>query len=361
MPCPTNRVIVACAGSGKTTRLVERALEDHPRRVAMITYTNNNAREILSRFCELRSGVPTHVDVMTWFGFLLRECARPYQRSKYNEPPIEGLTFVNKRSTPYVKEADTARYYTSLSGGIYSDKISRFVVECEQNSGGAVTRRLERIYSPILIDEFQDLAGWDLEVVRALLETGVEITLVGDPRQHIYSTNPAKKNEQYLGAKVLGLLEKWEKAELCTVESLNTTYRCPQEVCEFANRLWPGMPEMTSAVAASGDHVGAYLVPEDSVHDYLEVVRPQVLRHDRRSKDYGADALNFGLAKGLQFQDVMIVPTGPIRKFLKAGEVDAVMKARDKLHVAVTRAQRSVAFAYNGPSSIVAKTWPPEA
>lgn len=130
MPSPTSRVIIACAGSGKTTRLVEHALQNQPRRVAIITYTNNNAREIIGRFGELNSGVPSNVDVMTWFGFLLRECARPYQRSKYDEPPIERLTFVNQRSAPYVKEVDTARYYTSLSGGVYSDKIARFVVAC---------------------------------------------------------------------------------------------------------------------------------------------------------------------------------------------------------------------------------------
>lgn len=196
--------------------------------------------------------------------------------------------------------------------------------------------------------------------MHALLQAGVEVTLVGDPRQHIYSTNPAKKNEQYLGAKVLELLEQWEEAGLCTVESLNMTYRCPQEVCDLVNRLWPGMPEMTSVAAVSGDHIGAYLVPEDRVHDYLEAIGPQVLRHGRKSKDYGADALNFGLAKGLQFEDVLIVPTGPIKKFLKTGNVDAVIKGRERLHVAVTRARRSVAFAYDGPSTIVTKVWQPK-
>lgn len=325
----------------------------------MVTYTNNNAREIAARFGDLNSGIPPNVDVRTWFGFLLQECARPYQRSKYDRPPIETLTFVNRRSAPFVKEVDTARYYTSPSGGIYSDKIARFVMECEKYSGGAVTARLSRIYSGILIDEFQDLAGWDLEIVHALMQAGLEVRLVGDPRQHIYSTNPAKKNEQYLGGNVLQLLQQWEKDGLCALESVDTTYRCPQDVCDFANRLWPGMPQMTSAANVSDDHVGVYLVAENQVQDYIQTIRPQVLRHDRRSKGHGANALNFGLAKGLQFEHILIVPTGPIKKFLKTGSVDVVMKGRDRLHVAVTRASKSVGFIYSGTSAIVSNVWAP--
>jgi DNA helicase-2/ATP-dependent DNA helicase PcrA len=98
MPSSDNRVIIACAGSGKTTRLVNEALADRERRIAIVTYTNNNTREIVRRFGEINSGVPRHVDVLTWFGFLLRECARPYQRSKYSERRIESLAFVNQQS-----------------------------------------------------------------------------------------------------------------------------------------------------------------------------------------------------------------------------------------------------------------------
>ena len=80
MQSSENRVVIACAGSGKTTRLVKEALTNRSRRIAIVTYTNNNAKEISKRFGELNSGIPKHVDVVTWFGFLLRECARPYQR-----------------------------------------------------------------------------------------------------------------------------------------------------------------------------------------------------------------------------------------------------------------------------------------
>ena len=145
MPSSENRVIIACAGSGKTTRLVEEALDNQARRIAMVTYTNNNAREISARFGQRNSGVPKHVDLMTWFGFLLRECARPYQRAKYTEKRIESLLFVNEQSAKYVKETDTRRYYFANGELIYSDKIAKFVFECEDKAFQAVTARLGKI------------------------------------------------------------------------------------------------------------------------------------------------------------------------------------------------------------------------
>lgn len=219
MPLSENRVIIACAGSGKTTRLVTEALADGERRIAMVTYTNNNKREISNRFGDWNSGTPKHVEVMTWFEFLLRECARPYQRSKYAEKRIKSLRFVNQKSAQGVREADTRRHYFADGELIYSDKIAQFVVHCERNSCKAVTARLAQIYTDIFVDEFQDLAGWDLDVIEILLRSSIRITVVGDPRQHIYSTNPSPKNRRHLGPGLVSLVKAWEKKEFCSLDS----------------------------------------------------------------------------------------------------------------------------------------------
>ena len=359
MPLSENRVIIACAGSGKTTRLVTEALADRDRRIAMVTYTNNNTREIGKRFGERNSGIPKYVDVMTWFGFLLRECARPYQRSKYAEKRIESLLFVNQQSARCVKEADTGRHYFANGELIYSDKIAKFVVECETKSSKAVTARLRQMYTDVFIDEFQDLAGWDCEVIEMLLQSGIRVTLVGDPRQHVYSTNPSRKNKQYLGIKVVNLAEQWEKNGLCSLEHMSATHRCSSAICEFSNALWPGMEAMTSLQNDTTDHDGVFLVAENVVAKYIQCYRPQVLRHDKKAKTYGSEAVNFGLAKGLQFDRVLIVPTEPIKKYLQTGTLNHVQKARERLHVAVTRARHSVAFVFDDPSPVVPNRWIP--
>lgn len=357
MPSSENRVIIACAGSGKTTRLVNEALTERDRRIAIVTYTNNNTREISKKFGELNSGIPEHVDVMTWFGFLLRECARPYQRAKYSEKRIESLLFVNQQSARYIAETDTNRHYFANGEFIYSDKIAKFVIECEDKSSTALTARLGQLYTDVFIDEFQDLAGWDLEVIEMLLQSGISVTLVGDPRQHIYSTNPSSKNNQYLGINVVKLVEEWERRGLCSVEYVSETYRCNTAICESSNALWPGMDGMRPLRSDTSGHDGVFLIGKDVIEKYIRLFKPQVLRYDKRANTYGCEALNFGVAKGLEFDRVLIVPTAPINRYLANGDVQKIEKSRDKFHVAVTRARHSVAFVYDGTSVVVTNRW----
>lgn len=361
MPSRENKVIIACAGSGKTHDLVKKALSGSDRRIAIVTYTNNNTREIIKRFGELNGGVPKHVDIATWFGFLLRNGARPYQRSRYADQRIESLLFVNSQSTRGVAENDTRRYYFASGNLIYSDKIARFVLECEAASGQRVTARLRQIYTDVFIDEFQDLAGWDLNLVEMLLRSGIRIMLVGDPRQHIYSTNPSRKNKQYLGIKVVELIQKWESKGLCQIVPMSGTRRCNQAICDFANGLWPGMEDMIALTDVRTQHDGVFRVAPSAVEDYVRRFRPQVLRHQWRKKapPYEQLGLNFGVAKGMQCGRVLIVPTVPIKKYLKTGELKHVEKGKDRLHVAITRAFHSVAFVYDGPSVVVPNRWPP--
>lgn len=185
------------------------------------------------------------------------------------------------------------------------------------------------------------------------LQSGLRVTLVGDPRQHIYSTNPSGKNRQFLGDKVVKWVEKWEQRGLCTLEHMSGTYRCNQAICDFVNGLWPGMDAMDPLMNDTTDHVGVFLVAENAVEQYVQRFNPQILRHNKRAKSYGYEALNFGIAKGLQFERVLIVPTGPIKKYLETGELEHLKTSKDRLHVAVTRARHSVAFVFSGQSPVV--------
>lgn len=359
MPSRDNTAIIACAGSGKTTRLVTDANSRDDRRIAIVTYTTSNTREIAARFRAINGGVPNHVDVMTWFGFLLREVARPYQQSVYADERIVSLCFVNQQSARYSREADVRRYYFAGGADIYSDKISKFALKCDQRSGGQVIARLQEIYTHVFIDEFQDLGGWDLNLVEWLLKSEIGVTLVGDPRQSVLTTNPSRKNQRYRKSGVTTLLEKWEGDGLCKIETMSESYRCSQPICEFVNRLWPDMEPMVS-VAATGDtgHDGVFLVAESDVDAYIRQFHPMVLRRDRRSNSYGYPAMNFGVAKGMECDRVLIVPTGPIKTFLKTGDPDP-LREKDKLHVAITRARHSVGFVFDGKAAIVPQRFIP--
>lgn len=107
-----NRIVISAAGGGKTTRVVDQALalEQGQGPTALITYTRNNVREIQLKAYERVRTIPSHVEVISWYSFLLRELARPY-RSAMHASRVDGICWVEGKSVPYIPEAKTSGHY----------------------------------------------------------------------------------------------------------------------------------------------------------------------------------------------------------------------------------------------------------
>src|SRR5258708_5214727 len=176
------KIIVAAAGSGKTTRIVSDALHDAGKRSLIVTYTLNNLAEIKKKLLELNGCIPENIEVRTWFSFLLQECARPYQKCVY-EKRIASIAFVEGRSPGGISKTNTSPYFFADGQYIYTDKISEFSCLCNERMNGQVIDRLRNIYDCIYIDEVQDLAGYDLEFLEGFLKAKFDMVLVGDHRQ----------------------------------------------------------------------------------------------------------------------------------------------------------------------------------
>ena len=349
--------MVACAGSGKTTRLAKRAI-DSSSRMAFITYTENNEAAIRRKLLEVLGFLPLRVTVYTWFRFLLHECVRPYQQSVLRDRCAAGILFTPKKSRPFVPHSDTARYYLAGDSRIFSDKLSQLAVDCERASSGSVTKRLSQMFDELLLDEFQDLAGYDLDLLEIFLRSSLKVTAVGDPRQHTYRTNPGSKHKKYRGAGILKLVRNWERNHLCEYQEATHSYRCRQEILTFADRLWSGFEATVSRNPRVTGHDGVFSVRPRDVSAYVALFAPQLLRYDMRTKTDGLPAINFGAAKGLQFERVLIFPNGPVRKFLESGDPNCV-GSRERLYVALTRAEQSVALVHSGVDAAGCSQWLP--
>lgn len=337
-----NLVILACAGSGKTTEIVDMAIKGSGRTL-LITYTQNNEREIKEKFYRSNACIPPMCDVMTWFSFLLSHFVRPYQRA-YRESRISEIAWINGKSAQKIPESNSEKFYFSPQGKIYRDKISQFGVNCDARTNGKVIKRLAQIYSTIYIDEFQDCAGWDLEIIELLFRSGIRVVLVGDHRQHTYSTNDSPKHKPYRGEGLLKLVTQWKKKGMCEIQQRNENRRSCQSICDLADQIFPHTERMVSNSSTPTDHDGVFAVNSASVVSYCATYSPKVLRWDKSTKCEGHDAMNFGQSKGLGFDRVLIFPNGPIKKFLEKNDVQAIAKAKPKLYVGVTRARHSVAF-----------------
>jgi DNA helicase-2/ATP-dependent DNA helicase PcrA len=304
------------------------------------TYTNENLRQLERRIAEVEGTVPPNVHLMGWFTFLLSQGIRPYQTAWFPRPGhVRGLNFVATQR-PRVKR-EHPRYFLDTNNDVWRDWASDLVCRIDEASGSAVIRRLEDIYDHVFVDEVQDLVGYDLDVLDLLFAAKFDVTVVGDPRQHLFATNNNRRNTKYRGP---GLIDWFaERARVCERDDRHVSYRCNQGICDFASALFPDYPAIHAASNDVTRHDGIHEVSRFDVLEYAEKHRPQVLRPDKRMDTQGLPAMNFGISKGSTFDRVLIFPTNPMLAYLKHLD-PSQLKRPATLYVAVTRARHSVAF-----------------
>ena len=266
-----NKLIIASAGAGKTTFVVKDALEkaSQGKRVLITTFTEACESEIYQKIIDEYGCVPENVFVQTWFSFLISHGVKPYQGQLFSFD-IKGMLLVNGKSGLKFKgerfpvywgeEENFEKFYFSSQRKIYSDKLAQLVIRCETASKGRAFDRISRCFDVIYIDEVQDLAGYDLEVLDCLFKTTTDIVLVGDPRQAIYSTNNSRKNKKYVKSEIVNFFED-SKLEIETDDtSLIINYRCPQPICDYSNLLYPDLPKSNSGNNQNTGHDGLFLL-----------------------------------------------------------------------------------------------------
>lgn len=340
--CSNNKLIIAAAGSGKTTFLVNEALKKGQGRILITTYTQANEEEIRRKFIKINKCIPENVTVQTWFSFLLQHGVRPYQGCKFDKD-INGLVLINGTSAKGVAEKETQKHYFTENQKIYSDKLSKFVVRCNEQSGGSVVDRLSRIYTDIFIDEVQDLSGYDLEFLKLIFQCKTNILLVGDPRQGTYSTSNSSKNKKFKKAKIVNFFEDDSLVVEKDDNTLTINYRSCAAICDLSNKLYPDLKKTTSGNTNNTGHDGVFFINTQDIENYLSKYRPIQLRWDSRttiSENY--KVLTFGLSKGLEFERVVIYPTPQFIAWIKNNNSELAPTSRSKFYVAITRASHSV-------------------
>jgi superfamily I DNA/RNA helicase len=219
------------------------------------------------------------------------------------------------------------------------------------------------MYDEILVDEVQDLSGHDWEVVDVLLRSTIQVRMVGDIRQAVLSTNPrSSKNKRYAYADAVNWFREREARGMLTIDEMATTWRCRPEIAAFADTIFDaswGFPSTASENKLETGHDGVFLVRHIDVREYMEHFRPRCLRHSASSgRDLDLEYINFGLAKGMAWERVLIVPTRGIMDFVQSRVyLDAVPAAR--FYVAVTRAAQSVALVVDDPGASELPYWTP--
>jgi len=333
-----NKVIVAAAGSGKTTFIVNEALKNAPKKTLIVTFTNKNREEIEKKIISLHGYIPNYIVVKSWYSFLLADLIRPYQNVIYEER-IEGVYFPNGPINRYFSKSNIKAYFLNAKNEVNKDRLSELAELIAQKSEYKNITRLSELYDYLFIDEVQDMAGYDLEIFDFLMYSPINTLFVGDIRQATYSTNNTIKNKKYRGMNIINYF--LERESICKIDqSLNINHRCNQMICDFADSLFTDLVSTVSKNEECTGHDGVFIIHPDHVEQYIYTYNPQCLRYDART--LLPKAINFGDSKGLTFDRVLIKPTAKMEQYLKNGELNLDETTLAKFYVAVTRAKYSV-------------------
>lgn len=340
-----NIVKMSAAGSGKTYDICKDALEKAKsgNRVLITTYTNRGAESVRKEIRLQNDGVlhPLAV-VKTWFTFMMSDLIKPYQR--YLTGEIGGVkAFDYSRTHGFINYGKTGEKKKYITDGknVRANEGSSLVCLLNHLSGGKVISRLEENYHTIFFDEIQDMAGYDIEIIRLLIKSSIGVVCCGDNKQATFSTHNTKKNKKMTGRNIWEFFKELEKSKLVDVERNLSSRRFNGQICCFANSLFPIGEPITTIMTEDTGHDGVFLIDLDDVHDYKAAYSPQVLRYDKKTDAYGYFVVNFGACKGETFERVMIIPNGPIKNFIIKG---TALASPEKYYVAVTRAKYSIAI-----------------
>ncbi len=371
----SNEVVFAAAGNGKTYSICEKAineLDKGKKCVLLISYTNEGVRSLEHEYKKQNNGVLNdRVVVKSWYSFLLSDFIKPYQcllnlknKNYKNEYPIEipenfvkSIAFYDNELPPRYYNQTHIQYYMNRSGDVVPDRTSCLAFLCNKHSDGKVVARMESIYSHVLIDELQDYAGWDLDIIKLLFESQLHVLCVGDYKQATYRTNNSQKNKQYRDEKIRDYFKMLEQKHICSVSYVNTTRRFNKDICDFINIIHGDedtkiSPDHCMGKEIQPDNIGVYMIDLKYLAEYCDYYHPIILKYDKNSTigfRCKCDVFNYGGAKGATYERTVIIPVSTTLPFIKKQARINSDRTRSKFYVACTRAKYSVVFAMNTP------------
>lgn len=330
---------ISAAGAGKTYQICQEAIsEADEKRTLLVTYTNKGVQSIKHELAKMNDGVlPAKVDVLSWYQFVLREMIKPYQTIYYGINQIKSVDFSEYPGINF--KSGYSRFINDHSD-VLSNEASKLGLKINQDTEGLSIKRLADIYSHIFFDEFQDLSGYDLNLIKAFVDyPDISITMVGDGKQATFSTNRNSKNKKFKKNNIWSFFDDDYRKGRITIERNLVSRRFNSEICDFANKVYPDSDLIITSMNKTTDHDGVYFIKKEDIEQYCTLFQPVILRYNERTDTMGWRAINYGECKGMTFDRSLIFPNQTFLKFLNQG---TPLKAPEKYYVAVTRARYSI-------------------
>lgn len=330
-----HRVILAVAGSGKTSYIINSI--DPEKANLILTYTENNYLNLRNRIVRRFGGIPDGTRVYTYFSFLYAFCLRPFVGDQLG---LKGINFEQPSKFANRHKKHDARRYIDRHGRIYSSRIASFLINfCLIDE---VRARIEKYFSSIYVDEVQDIAGSDFNLLMGITTSNTDSLLVGDFFQHTFDTSRDGNVNKSLYDDFDAYKKRLEDSGFSIDEkALSHSYRCCQSTCEFvANKL------KITITSHQGKGNIVEFVDDEGWAEVIFLQDKTVKLFYRGHYLYPCHSENWGASKGLDdFDSVCVVLNKTTEKLFRDGKLDELLPmTRNKLYVACTRARSELFF-----------------
>mgnify|MGYP004527550681 CR=1 FL=1 len=326
------KLILAKAGSGKTTELINKLNTND--KTLIITYTDSNYNILRNKIIEKFGEIPSSIRIYTYFSFLYKFCFAPLK----NNLTINGLDF-HKNNNKYAK-SDKMNYYLNYKNmKMYHYRLAKI---CLDKLIDKIQKRIEKYFDYFYIDEIQDFSGHDFNFLIALLKCNIDILMVGDFYQHTYDTsrdgnvniNLYNDYEKYIN------IFKSNKIFIDTT-SLVKSKRCSKTVCDFiTNNL-----KIEIDSYKSNTTIVKELKTLDEINIIINDESVVKLFYKNHIKCNLLNTNNWGNSKGETYCDVCVV----LNKTSYTSYIDNKLyelppQTKNKLYVACSRPTRNLYF-----------------
>lgn len=324
--------MLAVAGSGKTTYLVKRLTLD--KRSLVITYTNNNFRNLRYEIIKKFGFFPENIRLYTYFSFLYSFCFRPLISLRIIS---RGINF-NKNPIQRISEKSST-FYFDRQKRIYSNRIAKYIIA--HNLIEDLNSRIIKYFDELFIDEIQDFGGHDFNLLKIISKNNLDITYVGDFFQHTYDTSLDRNVNKNLHENYSNYVKFFRDMGVePDFETLNRSYRCNPTICEFiTNKLGVQMyshrDDFSTIVVINSQEEA------DAIYQNDKVVKLFYQEHYK----YDCYSGNWGDCKGVNnYYDVCVVLNKMSLDNFQDNLLNLAPITRNKLYVACTRTRNNLYF-----------------
>ena len=219
--------MLAVAGAGKTTYIINKVCAEY-KKVLIITYTDANYNNIISRLRERNDGViPEGISVFKYFTFLYRFCYKPFLSDHVG---ARGINYESNKNR-YAKSTNLD-YYLDSSDRLYSNRISLLLDKTDAIKD--VQNRIKKYFDCVVFDEVQDISGRDFSFLEEVMKIDMNMFYVGDFYQHTYNTSADGNVNTSLFDNLIKYVERFQKAGITYDDkTLIKSWRCGEPVCKY--------------------------------------------------------------------------------------------------------------------------------